>query len=61
MMPDTGAEMPRISIVVSKPSPPVISVADRASCSTTPVFTRAPTMTNRPAKKSSVSHSTLPR
>ena len=61
MMPDTGAEIPRISIVVSKPLPPVISVAERASSSTTPVFTSAPTMTNSPAKNSSVSHSTLAR
>ena len=61
MTPDTGAEMPRISIAVSKPLPPVNSVAARASWSMTPVLTSAPTMTNKPAKNSSVSHSTLAR
>ena len=61
MMPDTGAETPRISIVVSRAFPPVNSIADRASCSTTPVLTRAPIMMNSPAKNSSVSHSTLDR
>ncbi|CKT83792.1 Uncharacterised protein [Mycobacterium tuberculosis] len=60
-MPDTGAEMPRIKPTVSNSLPPVSSVAARASCSTTPVFTRAPTMTNSPAKNSRVSHSTLDR
>jgi hypothetical protein len=55
MMPETGAEMPRISITVSSAFPPVNSTADRASASTTPVFTRAPTMMNSPAKNSSVS------
>ena len=32
MMPDTGAETPRISITVSSALPPVASVAARASC-----------------------------
>ena len=61
MMPDTGAETPRMSITVSSAFPPVTSVAARASWSMTPVLTRAPTMMNSPAKNSSVSHSTLDR
>ena len=61
MMPDTGAETPRISIAVTSAFPPVASTAECAMPAMTPVFTSAPTMTNSPAKNSSVSHSTLDR
>ena len=40
MMPDTGTDTPRISIVVDSASPPVISIADWAISPTTPVFTK---------------------
>lgn len=50
-----------INKTVNSSLPPVSSIEARASLSTTPVFTSAPTMMNSPAKNSSVSHSTLAR
>src|SRR6516164_7662969 len=59
MKPLNTNDTARINIVVSKACPPVAAVATFASWLTTPVLTRAPTMTNNPVKNSSVSHSTL--
>ncbi|CNK30840.1 Uncharacterised protein [Mycobacterium tuberculosis] len=51
----------RMVIVINSGCPLVASVATRANWLTTPVLTSAPTITNRPAKNSSVSHSTPDR
>ena len=54
-------ETVRISIVAVHASPRAKWLATVANSLMTPVRTRAPTMTNSPAKNSSVSHSTLAR
>src|SRR5690606_27013309 len=55
---ETTADPNSSPIVVSSGCPAVASTAALDTCSMTPVWTSAPTMTNSPAKNTSVGHST---
>ncbi len=57
-MPDMAAEPNSSTVAASRYRSPNAAVAARPTWSMTPVATRPPTITNRPMKKTRVSHST---
>ena len=60
-IPDSAPEAPSSTVEASKYRSPTASVTAEASEPITPTSTRAPTMTNRPMKKTRVDHSTSSR